>query len=145
MKRNDNDLFYLCSLIEYIGREMKLTRKDVCDQLGESTLRRIYQYAGIFHCVPIEKVANDFIEMCTLQPGDFDNVGLCQYAVPDYWTIGAVYQRLIEDVDGEDIISSAIEVYHSWISDAISKFNTDFYYQSREYISVCYQNNEILP
>ncbi|MDR0963188.1 MAG: hypothetical protein LBM60_01050, partial [Clostridium sp.] len=69
MKKNDSNLFFLCSLIEYIGRKMKLTRKDVCDQLGESALRRIYQYADVFHCEPIEKVADDFIEMCTIQPG----------------------------------------------------------------------------
>ena len=31
-----------------------------------------------------------------------DNVAACRYTVPDYWTIGEVYERLIEDVTGED-------------------------------------------
>lgn len=29
---------------------------------------------------------------------EFDNVGKCRYKVPDYWTIGEVYERLIEDM-----------------------------------------------
>ena len=29
--KNNNDLFYTCSLIEYIGRQMKQTRKEVVD------------------------------------------------------------------------------------------------------------------
>ena len=31
-----NSLFYVCSLIEYIGRERKLRRADVAAGLGES-------------------------------------------------------------------------------------------------------------
>ena len=38
-----NDLFYVCSLIEYIGRERKLRRADVVSGLGEETIRRIYR------------------------------------------------------------------------------------------------------
>ena len=66
--------------------------------------------------------------------------------MPDYWTIGKVYARLIEDISEDDIesvINHLIEVYTSWISDAISNYNTDFFYQSREYIRVCCQEGEI--
>ena len=70
--------------------------------------------------------------------GDFDNVTACRYTVPDYWDIGEVYERLIEDVCGDDegrIIECLMEVYTSWMDAVISDYNTDFYYQSREYIS----------
>lgn len=68
-----------------------------------------------------------------------DNVAACRYTVPDYWTIGEVYERLIEDVTGEDeddehLIDHLMEVYTSWIDDAISNYNSDFYYQSRDYL-----------
>lgn len=78
--------------------------------------------------------------------GDFDNVATCRYTVSDYWTIGEVYARLIEDVCGDDeaqIIPRLIEVYTSWIDAAISNYNTDFYYQSRDYIYACYEAGEI--
>ena len=121
----DNDLFYLCSLIEYIGRERKLRRADVVAALGEETLRRIYRHAGVFHCEPIAKVAADFIALRSLPTGDFDNVAACRYAVPSYWDIGAVHARLVEDVaDGADPIAKLLEVYASWMSDALSRFTT---------------------
>lgn len=140
-----NDLFYVCSLIEYIGRERKLRRADVVKGLGVDTLRRIYRYADTFHCEQIAKVADDFITMRSLPTGDFDNVGSCRYAVPSYWDIGAVYARLIEDVlDDADPIDKLVEVYTSWMSDAISRFNSDLFYQPRGYIAECYRAGEII-
>ena len=83
--------------------------------------------------------------MRSIKTGDFDNVSKCKYEVPDYWTIGEVYERLIEDVQPEENVDSIIEtifkVYNSWVSDSISRFNTDFYYQSREYIKECFLAN----
>ena len=58
-----NSLFYVCSLIEFIGRERKLRREDVIAVLGAETLSRIYRYADTFHCEPIAKVADDFIRL----------------------------------------------------------------------------------
>ena len=140
-----NDLFYVCSLIEFIGRERKLRRAEVVQRLGEATIRRIYRYADTFHCEQIAKVADDFIRLANLPTGDFDNVASCRYDVPGYWDIGAVYARLVEDVqDGADAVSKLMEVYASWISDAISRFNSDFFYQSRQYIAECYRAGEIL-
>ena len=140
-----NDLFYVCSLIEYIGRERKLRRAEVVSGLGEETIRRIFKYADTFHCEPIAKVANDFIAMCNLPVGNFDNVARCRYEVPGYWDIGAVYARLIEDVRGDaDVISKLVEVYSSWMSDALSRFNSDLFYQSRAYIAECYREGHII-
>lgn len=107
-------------------------------------LDRIYRYADVLHCEPIEKTADEFISMTGITPGDFDNVKSCKYEVPDYWTIGKVYERLIEDVMEEDVITTLIEVYSSWISDSISYYNSDFFYQSREYIRECYRAGEVL-
>ena len=140
-----NDLFYVCSLIEYIGRERKLRRAEVVFRLGEETIRRIFKYADTFHCEPIAKVADDFITMCNLPVGGFDNVASCRYEVPGYWDIGAVFARLIEDVRGDaDLISKLVEVYSSWMGDALSRFNSDLFYQSREYIAECYRAGYVI-
>jgi len=143
---NNSALFYTCSLIEFIGRKRKLKRSELVRFLGEKTIGRIYRYADVFHCEPIAKTADDFITNLNIPQGIFDNVGACRYDVPDYWTIGAVYERLIEDIAGDDtehIIDRLTEVYLSWIDDAISNYNTDFFYQSREYISVCYREGKV--
>ena len=139
--KNNSDLFYTCSLIEYIGRKQKQRRETVVKLLGRETIRRIYRYADVFHCEPIAKTADDFIHICNIPVGAYDNLEKAKYEIPDYWTIGEVYERLIEDVSEdstEAIVDTIMAVYSSWISDAISNYNTDFYYQSREYICQCY-------
>ncbi len=144
--KNNSALFYTCSLIEFIGRRQKLKRSELVQLLGAETLARIYRYADVFHCEPIEKTADDFITNSSIPTGTYDNVAACRYTVPDYWTIGEVYERLIEDVSGEDIehiVEWLIAVYTSWIDGVISNYNTDFYYQSREYIYECYKEGKI--
>lgn len=144
--KNNSDLFYTCSLIEYIGRKQKQRRKTVVKLLGQETIRRIYRYADVFHCEPIAKTADDFIHICNIPVGAYDNLEKAKYEIPDYWTIGEVYERLIEDVSEdstEAIVDTIMAVYSSWISDAISNYNTDFYYQSREYICQCYTEGEV--
>ena len=93
--KNNNKLFYTCSLIEYIGRQQKRCRKEVTELLGKERIARIYEYADVFHCEPIEKVAYEFSEECKIVEGNFDNISACKYKIPDYWDIGEVYERLI--------------------------------------------------
>lgn len=141
---NDNALFYECSLIEYIARQTKNRRCDVVRQLG-GDIKRIYDYADVFHCEPIEKVADDFIHKDAIWDGNYDNVAECKYAIPDYWDIGEVFARLIEDCyDSENLVNGIQEVYGSWMADQILNFNSDLYYQSREYIALCYKEGRML-
>lgn len=145
MQKNNSDLFFVCSLIEYIGRKTLNERKTVVDRLGLDTIAVIYKYADIAHCEPIDKVADEWIEEAQIPTGKFDNVGECRYRVPDYWTIGEVFERLIEDCfeDGQ-AVQGIWEVYHSWIEEHISNYNSDFYYQPRDYIAACYKERFIL-
>ena len=144
-KKNNNDLFFTCSVIEYIGRRVKRTRREVADALGRERIRRLYRYADVFHCEPIEKVADEFIGESGMTEGEFDNEKTCRYEVPSYWDIGEVYDRLIEDSYGdEEVLDGIWDVYHSWIDSHISDYNTDFYYQPRDYIAACYQEGAVL-
>lgn len=144
-EKNNSRLFYTCSLIEFIGRKMKRKRREVVDFLGLEALERIYDYSDVFHCEPIEKVAAEFIDEYKISDGSFDNVADCKYLVPDYWTMGEVYERLVEDCyTDKNIVQGIWEVYHSWIDESISDYNTDFYYQPRDYIAVCYEKGMVL-
>uniref|UniRef100_UPI0040572B6F hypothetical protein n=1 Tax=Acetatifactor sp. TaxID=1872090 RepID=UPI0040572B6F len=55
-----------------------------------------------------------------------------------------VYERLIEDVTQDDVVDTPITVYKSWISESISNYNSDFFYQPRDYIKECYLAGEVL-
>ena len=124
MDKNNNSLFY-----EYLGED----------------LERIYNYEDVFHCEPIEKVANDFIMRNNIPTGEFDNLSKCKYNIPDYWEIGEVFERLIEDnYDEKDVFRGIKEVFSSWLAEKILNFNSDLYYQSRQYLAECYKAGEII-
>lgn len=81
----------------------------------------------------------------SLPEGNFDKYWGCRYRIPDYWDIGEVYERLIEDCyTDEQILMGIWEVYHSWVDEWISNYNTDFYFQPRDYIAACYKKGEVL-
>ncbi len=144
MKKNNDALFYTCSLIEYIGRATKNSRKDVVRYIMPD-IRRIYSHADVFHCEPIEKVADDFITRNNVPTGTYDNVAKAKYEVPDYWDIGEVFSRLIEDNydDGEEV-QGIVDVLSSWLAERIQNYNSDLYYQSREYLTECYREGNII-
>lgn len=144
MVKNNNDLFFTCSLIEFISRKTCNRRNDVVNYLGED-LSRIYNYADVFHCEPIEKVADDFIQRNAIENGEYDNISCCKYEIPDYWDIGEVFARLIEDCyEEKDVIEGIRNVYASWLTEKILNFNSDLYYQSREYIAACFKEGALL-
>ena len=101
-ERNHSGLFFTCALVEQLGRDLKLKRRDVVKALGVNGVQMILGHADVFHCEPIEKVSDDMQQHFGLPHGQFDNVAAARYAVPDVWTIGKVYARLIEDVSGQD-------------------------------------------
>ena len=93
--QKDNDLFFTCSLIEYIARKTKNKRCYVVDTLGRAAIEKIYDLADIYHSDNIDAVSDSFIEEAQLADGSFDNIKAAQYAIPSYWDIGKVYKRLI--------------------------------------------------
>ena len=52
--KKDNDLFYLCGLIDYIARKTKNKRSYVVNRLGKKRLEKIYDLADVYHCDNID-------------------------------------------------------------------------------------------
>lgn len=145
--KKDNDLFYTCSLIDYISRKTKNVRSYVVNKLGKERLEKIYDLADVYHCDNIERVCDDFIDEANIEQGNFDNVADCGYSIPTYWDIGKVYKRLIKRVaeyEKTDIISALEKVYNSFISPKIDDYNSSVYYENPEYIFECYRENQML-
>ena len=141
---NHDALFYTCSLIECITRTTHQTHRAIIGMLG-ADVDRIYRYHDVFHCEPIEKVADDFIQRCQIADGTTDYVATSRYAVPDCWDIGEVFQRLVEDCfEPERYIDGIKEIFCSWIAAKISNYNSDLYYQPRDYLAECYKAGELL-
>lgn len=145
--QKDNDLFFACSLIEYIARKTKNIRSEVVNKLGKIRISKIYDLADVYHCENIDKISDEFIEDADIVPGKFDNVADCGYSVPSYWDIGKVYKRLIKMVAADEkieIIDALIEVYNSFISPKIDDYNSSVYYENPNYIFECYKEKKML-
>lgn len=143
----DNDLFFTCSLIDFIARKTKNTRKDVVNALGRERLEKIYGLADVYHSDNIERVSDDFIRESVIEKGDFDNVKECGYAIPSHWDIGKVYKRLIKEVaEHEKIgtIEALLKVYNSFISSKIDDYNSSMYYENPSYLLECYLENKVI-
>ena len=144
-KRNNSALFFICSLIEQLGRDLHRKRSDVVSSLGSKAVGILLKNADVFHCEAIEKVADDVIGEFRLERGSFDNVSQARYAVPDVWTMGKVYARLIEDASGEDDVEQTLMcVYGSWIDEKLSDYNSSFYYEPRDYIAECFRQGMVI-
>ena len=143
----DNDLFFTCSLIDYIARKTKNTRMDVVNTLGKKRIEKIYDLADVYHSDNIERVSDDFIREADIESGNFDNVKDCSYSIPSHWDIGKVYKRLIKEVakkSGIETIDALIEVYNSFISPKIDDYNRSMYYENPSYLSECYFENKVI-
>ena len=129
-----NDVFYTCSLIEYIGRVTRNHRKDVVSALGTNGVKAILDSADVFHCQSFEQSADEICELFPVPEGTYDTVSNCHYKVPSYTDIGKVYQRIIFDCTSTPGVQDVIDVFSSFISDDISDFNTATYYCNPSYL-----------
>lgn len=144
--RKENDLFYTCSLIEYIGRKTKNTRAAVVNALGRSRISKIYELADVYHSDSLDRVSDDFIQDAMITGGSFDNVASAKYAVLSHWDMGKVYKRLILGISretGMDIVDALFAAYNSFVSNKIDNYNSSFYYDAPGNILNAYLYGEV--
>ncbi len=144
--QKENDLFFVCSLIENISRKTKNTKKYVVEKLGKQNIQKIYELAEVYHSENLEKVTDEFIEECKIENGNYDVVANCEYRVPSIWELGRIYQRLIIMVDNTEnrYIDTLYEILSSWIIEKIDNYNSSMYYENPGYIYQCYVENKVL-
>lgn len=139
-----NDVLYVCTLIEYIGRKMKLSRSEIAEVIGIKEIRRQLELAEVNHSLSLEEVSDELIEAFSIESGDYDTVGECLYDIPSETAIAKDYQRIIMSVSEEDMAQTIFEVFTSFISDEISDFNSSVYYSSPDYLKQSYLEGKLL-
>lgn len=144
-----NDLFFLCSLIEYVARQTKNERCVVVNALGQKGLLHYYELAEVYHCENIDKVCYEMVNKYHIAEGYYDNVAEVEPGenVPTHWDIGKVMYRLVQEVakrEGKDFITAIIELYNSWIIRKIDNYNSSMYYENTSYQYACYEEGTML-
>jgi hypothetical protein len=144
--KKENDLFFTCSIIDYIARKTKNKRADVVNMFGRETVSKIYDLADIYHSDNIDSVCDSFINSAKIKEGTFDNLSVAKFAVPSHWDIGKVYKRLILGIVREkniEVIDALFMAYNSFVSDKIEDFNSSFYYDEPRSILNAFIDNKI--
>ena len=144
-EQKKDDIFYVCTLIEYIARKTKNHRSDLIRYFTKPRLRRQLRLAPVNHCLSFEQVADELIEEYGISYGTYDTVAECKYTVPAETAIGRVYQQLVWSVsENDDYEQAIIDVFSSFISDEISDFNSSVYYQNPDYLKCSYEDGKLL-
>ena len=144
-EKEKNNLFYVCSLIEYIARRTKNKRGAVAQALGREGIEKQLYDAEVNHCLSFEQVSDEVIAWYKIPEGDFDTITGCKYSIPGFMDIGRLYSIMIEDCaePGKEV-DELLKIFSSFISDAISDFWTDVYYQNPSYLECSYRAGYLL-
>ena len=92
-----------------------------------------------------KEIEDEVISYYGIEQGNFDTVTGCKYSVPSFLDIGKLYSIMIEDCanSGEEV-QELLKIFSSFISDEISNFNTDLYYQNPDYLEWSYREGKLL-
>lgn len=139
-----DDVFYVCTLIEFTARKTKNHRADVIKKLTKEDIVYQIKAAELNHCLSFEQVSDELIEDFGITDGIFDTVKECRYEVPAVTAIGRVYQQLVLSTVAEDVAQGIMDVFSSFISDEISDFNSNVYYSNPDYLKCSYEEGKLL-
>lgn len=162
MSKNKNfneGVFYLCYLIESIGRRYKLNRKSVVNALGYQNLKHIFAFEDVYHCLDVEQVMQeiadeleiDFSKQHRQMDGKyfvFNNVERCDFYVPKVTEVANtntfVICRLLRSWQNSDEVEVLIKFYNSRVHDRLENYNTDLFAESPEYLTACFVTGDII-
>ena len=117
-EKQENDVFYVCSLIEYIARKTKNHRQDVIACFSKADIERQLRLAEVNHCLSFEQVSDELIEDFQIAEGTFDTVSECRYTVPSTTSIGMLYQGLVlSTMKNDDAAQGILDIFSSFITD----------------------------
>ena len=139
----ENDLFFVCSMIERVARHIKQRNKYVVNKIGYDNLLRQLSIAETLHSENPLQVVDDWTDEYQLENGSFDitdvDKELCTN-IPTPLDMGKVYMRLILQtrLDAEDYAQGIIRVDNDDICETIDNYNSSAYYEPSYFIARSY-------
>ncbi len=114
----ENDLYFLCYMIERVARRLHQRNKYVVNKISKEEWLRLISLADVLHCENPKKIEDEWIEDYELEQGDFDilkvNTELVRH-IPTATQMGKVYTRLIIETmhQDENFVDGMIRTYNS--------------------------------
>ena len=143
-EQEKDNIYFVCCMIEVIGRKTKNHRHDVIMYLRDGLAHEL-EYADITHCLPLEQVAEEWIERYNIPDGSYDTLSGNEYETPSELSIGRVYQTLVLNTTAsqKEPVEAIETVFSSPIIDDITDFDSGVYYRSPSYLQYCYEKGEL--
>lgn len=141
----DNDLYFLCYMIERVARKLHQRNHYVVNHLSKDEWVRLISLANVLHCENPLKIEDEWIEEYHFKKGDFDISSVDPELVdeiPSPTQIGKVYTRLILSTlqPEEDYVDGMIRVYNDEICNIIDNYNSSAYYEPSYVITRAYNS-----
>lgn len=139
----ENDLFFVCYMVERIARRLKQKNSYIVNTIGKSELERLLSLANVLHSLNPLQVEDEWIEDYGLVEGVVDLTDVDHELVneiPTATQIGKVYKRLIVDttVLSENYADGILRVYNNDICSIIDNYNGSAYYEPSYIIAKAY-------
>lgn len=131
---SENDLYFVCSMIERIARQLKQPNKYVVNAMGKKALAEKLSLANVLHSENPLAVAADWTDTYRLESGSFDitlvDPKLADH-IPTPLQMGKVYKRLILSTlsGNEDFADGILRIYNDPICAIIDNYNSSAYYE----------------
>lgn len=94
----DNDLYFLCYMIERVARRLHQRNRYVVNHISKEEWERLISLANVLHSENPLKIESEWIEEYHLEKGEFDITDVNEEftdRVPSETQMGKVYTRLI--------------------------------------------------
>lgn len=140
----DNDLYFICYMIERVARKLHQKNKYVVNAIGKDEWRKLISLSGALHCENPLKIEAEWIEEYHLEKGHFDITVVDPELVeeiPSETQMGKVYTRLILATlqPGEDYVDGLVRVYNDEICEILDNYNNSAYYEPSYVIARAYK------
>ena len=113
-----DEIFYVCSLIEYIARKTKNYRKDIIKYFNKEDIKRQLRLAEVNHCLSFEQVSDELIEKYHIRKGKYNLTENRNPMVSTATDIGRLFQKFIlKKCEQNDLEQVLIDTFLSFDAD----------------------------
>lgn len=142
----ENDLYFLCYMIERVARKLHQRNRYVVNIISREEWMRLISLANVLHCENPLKIEDEWIREYHLKEGNFDIKDTDSDLVtniPTETQMGKVYKRLIVDTQlpEEDYVDGIIRVYNHEICEKLDDYNCGAYFEPSYVIARAYNEN----
>lgn len=139
----ENDLYFICYMIERISRKLHQHNRYVVNHIGKEELEHALSMANVLHSENPLKIESEWIAEYQLKEGNFDILKVnpdLDVHIPSETQMGKVYTRLIVDtmLPEENYAEAILRVYNNSICEVIDNYNASAFYEPSYVIARAY-------